>query len=259
MKPKRVFLPGCVVVALLFLACGSNDSKSKRSSAENQPFKDTAAWEWVAPIDGSGYCGPASLYHIICYYGDFGFYYYKNLADNTWAEDTLEVPVINENDPMNIDDTAFGMYIQPDGNGSSWAFLERVSKLYFSRNNNDNLFDVYVCSSHTVIEEVEVRRSRLSYIREHLLNNDMPVVIHLESSIPFFGHYVTLIGYDSAKGKVYYVDSLKHDSGIQTVAVNDFLGAWFYTSGQYYSARWDGEWMAFWHPEAGSPCNQCGD
>ncbi|MBU1171408.1 MAG: C39 family peptidase [Proteobacteria bacterium] len=214
MKTKSSCFLACVIVILTLFACGSNGNSKSSSgiSVIQQPYEKTAQWSWVAPIDGSGYCGPAALYHIISYYGDYGLYDSKNLPENDWAADLIEIPVITSTSPlMYIDDTSFGSFIQPDDTGSSWSYLERVANLYYSKDDNAPLYDVYVCSSHTLIEDIEIRRARLTYIREHLLNKDMPVVIHLDSSIPFLGHYVTLIGYSSNNETIYYVDSMHND------------------------------------------------
>lgn len=266
MKPKMIIYPTILPLMLLsvvlaFSACGSSDHKNRSSPAVVQPYKDTGKWDWVAPIDGAGYCGPAALYHIISYYEDQGSYDYKILADEgwVWADQPVEIPVITEGNPMFIDDTDFGQFIQLYETGSDWDMLADVGALYSSQNDNDRLYDVFVCSSYTLEEDIDVRRARLNYIHENLFKKGIPVVIHLTSNIPLSGHYVALIGYDPAKEEVYYVDSLHNTSGIRTVDLEDFLGEWFYDGGAYYSARWDGEWMAFWHPENGVTCDQCGD
>jgi hypothetical protein len=251
------------MAACAFFSCGSdngeNTLRSPSVSEANQPVREKEAWQWVAPIDGSGYCGPASIYHIISYYGDWGEYEYKT-PSGLWAETPLEIPEITEANPMFIDVTDFGIFIQPDPDmGSGWIDLKKVAKLYRSRNTRDPLYQTYVCSEDTEIEAIETRRARLGYIRDHLLTKGLPVVIHLESSIPFYGHYITLIGHSLDRNEVYYVDSLKHDSGVLSAPADDFLGSWFYSAGLLYTARWDGEWMALWHPDGRTPCDCCGD
>lgn len=267
MKTKSIIFPVILPFLLLsvilsFSACGSSNHNDRSVLVvEQQPYKDSGKWDWVAPIDGAGYCGPAALYHIINYYEDQGFYDYKNFDDDgwVWADQPLEIAAITEEDPMFIDDTDFGQFIQLYQTGSDWAMLDDVGDLYYSQDDNDRLYDVFVCSSYTSEEDIDVRRDRLNYIHDNLFKKGIPVVIHLTSTIPFSGHYVTLIGYDRGLGEVYYVDSLHNTSGIQAVDVEDFLGEWFYDGGDYYSARWDGEWMAFWHPENGVLCDRCGD
>ena len=264
MKTKSVIYPIILSIFAAFSGCGSSSDKGTGSAVPDlgvQPYKDTGKWEWVAPIDGAGYCGPASLYHIINYYGDQGSYYYKISTDEgwVWADAPMVIPVITEEHPMFIEDTAFGLFIQPTSTGSNWAMLDDVAELYYSKDDNDPVYDTYVCSSYTQEDEIEVRRDRLDYIHENLLKKGIPVVLHLTSNIPMYGHYVDLIGYDGEKAQVYYADSLNHASGIRTVDLEDFLGQWFYDGGTYYSARWDGEWMALWHAEYATPCDQCGD
>jgi hypothetical protein len=266
MKTKPFIYPAILPLILLsvifsFAACGSSDHKDRSSPVMLQPYKDGGMWDWVAPIDGSGYCGPAALYHIINYYEDQGSYDYKEYDGEgwAWADQPLEIPAITEANPMFIDDTDFGQFIQRYETGSDWAMLDDVADLYSSQDENDRLYDVFVCSSNTSTEDIEVRRSRLNYIYENLFKKGIPVVIHLTSNIPFSGHYVALIGYDPDKEEVYYVDSLHHTSGIQAVDLEDFIGEWFYDGGDYYSARWDGQWMAFWHPENSVICDHCGN
>ena len=260
----KPFMTLLLVSALLTLgACGSDSGGSDRRDpfeiVERQPFLDPDDWGWVAPIDGGGYCGPASLYHIIHYYGDSGDYDWIT-AEKTWAGTRLHIPDISAANPMFIDNTAFALFIQPDPDlGSGWIDLKKVTNLFRSKNILDRMYRAFTCTSYTEIEEVTARELRLSYIREHILSQGIPVVVHLESSIPFYGHYITLIGHDPENGDVYYVDSLKHDKGIQTVAEDDFLEGWFYSAGLLYTARWDGEWMAFWHTELGTICDRCGD
>lgn len=262
MKAKSRVIPLCLVsLIVLFSACGSSDQNDPVEPLVDQPYNTPGKWDWVAPIDGSGYCGPAALYHIINHYDDQGIYDYKEFdGDNwAWADQPLEIPVITQEQPMFIDDTDFGQFIQRYQTGSDWSMLDDVADLYVSKDENDRLYDVFVCSSYTPEEDVEVRRARLSYIYENLFKKGIPVVIHLTSNIPFSGHYLVLIGHDPDKGEVYYVDSLNHTAGILTVLIEDFLGQWFYDGGAYYSARWDGEWMAFWHPENGVVCDRCGE
>ncbi|MBU1171931.1 MAG: hypothetical protein KKD44_20445 [Proteobacteria bacterium] len=276
MKTKQSIYLACVIGMISFLCLGSscrnlgNGSQKPTESIIStqpfirhgnirQPYENTQRWDWVAPIDGSGYCGPASVYHIISYYKDYGAYYHKRPSQKACEDKPVEIRNINREKPMYIDESAFGKFLQPYGTGSSWSLLKKTADLYLSPKNNAPLYHAYVCSSHTGIRESKARLERLTYIRKHLLTNDIPVVIHLESSIPFMGHYVTLIGFSPDNTMVYYVDSLKNHSGIQAVPLEKFLKTWFYVSGKFYKARWDGEWMALWHPEDGVPCDQCGD
>lgn len=263
MKRKCSFFTACLIAVIALFSCGPDNGSSppgSPSAPENgQPVHENGAWEWVAPIDGSGYCGPASIYHIISYYGDWGAYEYKT-PSGLWAETPLEIPEITEENPVFIDVTDFGLFIQPDPDaGSGWIDLKKAAKLYRSRNTADPLYKTYVCSEDTEIEAIETRRARLGYIRDHLLAKGLPVVIHLESSIPFYGHYITLIGHSLERNEVYYADALKHDSGVLSAPTEDFLGSWFYSAGLLYTARWDGEWMALWHPDEQTPCDRCGD
>lgn len=81
------------------------------------------------------------------------------------------------------------------------------------------MYSVYVCSKFSKTDQIEIRRKRLDYLLENALENDTPVIIHLYSGIYGYGHYITLIGYDKAKGggasvapfrlKVYYQASIE--------------------------------------------------
>ncbi len=99
---------------------------------------------------------------------------------------------------------------------------------------------------------VSERVSRLATIRQHLDNN-RPVMIHLER--PWFipGHYVSLVGYErTAKGYVYsYVDTVQPEKGLLEVAEADLAGAdaWYDNGSVNYLARWTGRYMTFWPVE----------
>jgi hypothetical protein len=246
------------VAVAVCAACFVEVVDARDGKHRTQPFEYTSKWTRVAPINGSGYCGPASLYHIISYYQDFGRFYVQSPPEKKSNDGEVDIRPMDPEMPVFIDDTAFGKYIQPNGMGSSWKLLKKVTKLRRAANSG-SLYDAYVCQSGTRLKDIGKRRMRLEYIRENLLNRNMPVVIHLQSSIPFCGHYVTLVGFDSRRSTVYYADSLRSRSGVQSVSLEEFLGSWFYVSGKYYKARWDGEWMAIWHAEDAAPCDRCGD
>lgn len=251
-----------LTVFFVFISCfivlpSSYSAKAHRA----QPYENAERWSWNLPIRESGYCGPASLYHVINYFGDYGSYYYrvKNLYKTYWGSGTIDLPRITASNLMLISETAFGLFIQPSQNGSGWSLLDNISDLYYTKDLNDRVYNVYVCSKFSKTNQVEVRRKRLDYILENVLENDTPVIVHLHSGIYGFGHYITLVGYDKAKGEVYYVDSLQSEEGIIAVSVEDFIGSRFYKRGGLYSARWDGEWMAFWHKKDETLCDRCGE
>jgi hypothetical protein len=197
----------------------------------------------------------------MAFYGDHNQSYDYRVVLNyvlyDWADEPMPVPDIHPDNPILISDTEFGLFLQPDPYGSSWAMLQRVGRLYRSRNLDDPLYDLCVCTGHTEPEHVEIRRLRLRQMHDAFLSHDIPVIVHLDSGISGYGHYVTVIGYEPDEGRVYYVDSMKHDEGMITVSEEAFLEAEFYQSGLLYSARWDGEWMAFWHNGEAVSCNAC--
>jgi hypothetical protein len=223
-----------------------------------QPYQYADEWKWVAPINGPGYCGPASLYHVIHYFKDFGVFHVQRDSSGKHGG-AVDMADINRKNPGYIDHSSFGRFIQPNGMGSNWTMMKKVGLLFRSANNIEPFYSIFVCSSYTKPADVESRKARLTLIRDRFLNRNIPVVIHLRSRIPFYGHYVTLVGYDEGQSMVYYVDSLKNEAGISKVSGNDFLKSPFYESGRFYKARWDGEWMAIWHPELGIACGQCGE
>lgn len=240
--------------------CPGDQTVIDNGIAKRQPYECRGRWLWNAPIPEAGYCGPASLYHIIDYYDDQGVYEYRvgPVSSESWSDTPIEISEITPENPTAVGETAFGQFIQSeDQYGSNWAMLDDVANLYRSRDLDDKLYDVFVCPLETDSDEIEVRRRRLQDMCERVLEKNIPVVIHLSSYLPGLGHYVTLIGYDALRSRVYYVDSLHHDEGILMVSVDDFLSAAFYTSGMFYSARWDGSWMAFWHHGADIVCPPC--
>ncbi|GAB6096996.1 hypothetical protein JCM14469_32500 [Desulfatiferula olefinivorans] len=260
-----------ILIASLIMihpACDSSSENVPRDGSDRppdalQPYQHAGLWDWVAPILEGGWCGPASVYQIMAFYGDHNQSYdYRIVVDYmfyAWADGVMTVPDIRPDNPVLISDTDFGLFLQPDGTGSSWAMLERVGRLYHSRNLNDRLYDLCDCTGHTEPEHVGVRRRRLSRLCEDYLARDIPVIIHLDSGISGYGHYVTLVGCDPEAGRVFYVDALTHDQGVHTVTEEAFLSEAFYQSGLYYSARWDGEWMAFWHRGEAIPCTPCAE
>jgi hypothetical protein len=225
----------------------------------HQPYENKTAWDWVAPINGAGYCGPAALYHIILYYGDSGPFYLKHPSGRKGSGRPVEITSINRKNPMFVDDSSFGKFIQPYGTGSTWSMLKKAADLRRSENGNEPVYDSFVCSRFTRLKDSGTRLARLNHIREQFLDRDIPVVIHLASTFPLPGHYVTLIGFNPDTATVYYADSLHNTSGIRAVPLDQFLNTRFYVSGKHYKARWDGEWMAIWHPGAIPPCDRCGE
>jgi hypothetical protein len=265
MKFKALLYILLVCLLMINPACDSSTAtrnyENQPQSDPSQPYQHTGRWDWVAPILEGGWCGPAAVYQIMAFYGDHDQSYDYRVVLNyvlyDWADDLMPVPDIHPNNPILISDTEFGLFLQPDPYGSSWAMLQRVGRLYRSRNLDDPLYDLCVCTGHTEPEHVEIRRLRLRQIHDAFLSHDIPVIVHLDSGISGYGHYVTVIGYEPEAGRVYYVDSMKHDEGMITVAEDDFLATDFYQSGLLYSARWDGEWMAFWHHGEAVACTAC--
>jgi|GEM_PF-1921757 len=225
-----------------------HEKSSRNSDASRQPVHHARAWEWVTPINGSGYCGPAALYQIIAYYGDFGTFEIKARSGKRWLDRPLTIRPIRRSFSRFVDDSDFAKYIQPYSTGSNWTLMAKVSNLYRSRNPDDPLYHIHVCSSSIAPENIRDRSARLDDIREKLLNHGVPVVIHLDGVSLLPGHYLTLIGDDLQNSSVFFVDSLKPGAGIQAVPRDAFLKDWFYVSGKHYKARWDGTWMAFWRP-----------
>ncbi len=257
MKKRTIVTTAC----LALLLSSTWIPRFAAGASRTQPYEHAEKWEWNLPIRDYGWCGPTALYHVINYFGDYGEYHYraKSLFRTYWGSGTIELPRITTGNLKLISETAFGLFIQPSQRGAGWSLLDNVGDLYYTKNLNDRLYSVYVCSRSSKTEQVDIRRKRLDYILENVLENDTPVIIHLNSGIYGFGHYITLIGYDRDAGEVYYVDSLQGEEGVLTVSVEDFLGTRFYQRGLLYSARWDGTWMAFWHKEEGILCNTCGE
>lgn len=255
---KKILASLVLISVSLFFFCPLSIAQE---NPQRQPYEKNERWSWILPIKSAGWCGPTSLYHVISYYGDYGSYYYrvKSLFRSYWGPGTIDLPVITMANLMFIGETAFGVFIQPSQNGSGWSLLDNVADLYYSKDLNDRVYNVYVCYKYTKPEEIDARRKRLDYILENALLNDTPVIVHLVSGIPGMGHYITVVGYDKKKSIVYYVDSLQSDKGIIEVDAEDFLGKKFYRRGMLYNARWDGEWMAFWHTENGVLCRACSE
>ncbi len=91
------------------------------------------------------------------------------------------------------------------------------------------------------------RQSRLSAI-DAQLEQDRPVLIHLERPWRFAGHYVTLIGFeDQPAERVYrYVDTADADAGVKIVPAEQLAGSQFWYRGTGLPARWNGRYLAAW-------------
>lgn len=221
-----------------------------------QPYQNTEFWRTnstpenlVVAQDGSGFCGPGSLYNVFNYFKDQGDY-----------DGNITLSAINCATQY-VDYSDFGAYVAGFAGGSNTVktygmsfdqLQESMDALY---QNGDQTYNTYLCDGFTNYDDSEdeaERRCRLDFILDNFLLNDIPVVIHLYHWSQF-NHYVTLVGYNPSTGTVYYVDSLHPERFISSVGYDDFIESKFYYVSWYYQLRWDGEWMVFWKDGQAAP------
>jgi len=117
---------------------------------------------------------------------------------------------------------------------------DKVNPYYSVESNTDNSVD---------------NSSQFAVINNSFLQQQVPVIIHLDRPSPYTGHFMILAGYDSASGIVYYMDPNKKESDpvLQSVSLTDFLDSNWYVSPDESStnpdAYWDGTWIGFIHAE----------
>lgn len=205
-----------------------------------QPYED----DFQAIPQGSSQCGPTCFYMIFNHYEDHQIF----------IEDDCQTEVdLTEELSMVTKGTQICQWIN-DGStsGTSWNKLKNAA---------DGLCDADNCSRYYVSElndefteyndsvAEEERRIRLDYIIENYLEKNRPVIIHLRRYWWLWNHYAVLIGYNADDSLLYYADS--NGGTIKTVDYDDFIEKKWYVSPdcRFYRARWDGEWMGFYHEQ----------
>ncbi|HOO73535.1 MAG TPA: C39 family peptidase [Spirochaetota bacterium] len=104
------------------------------------------------------------------------------------------------------------------------------------------------------------RRERFNYILKNFLRNGYPVILHLGRMYDGYpllwypGHYVVLMGYDTAEKKVHIMDPFQDIETRQVMTIDHdsfIMERWYHTAGLlsyfYPDARWDGTWIGFHH------------
>lgn len=235
-KRGNAFLICSAFIMLIGITTWAYDARAM------QPYQDPTLEE-VA--QGSSQCGPASFYNIFNFLGANQAFKEVNLSEHP------EDMAVYGNKVTK--DTAICKWIN-GGNtsGTSWTQLKSAAdKLhaagstlpYFKSELNSNTTDYGTTAGDTE------RENRLNYIKTNYLDKNHPVMIHLRRNYYLAGHYIMITGYDPASGKVYYVDPNGGSAG--EITKTSFVKDKWYISpsntASYYRARWDGEWMAFYH------------
>lgn len=111
-------------------------------------------------------------------------------------------------------------------------------------------FDVVLVSEAAAARSWQGQRERQSRLAaiDAQLEQDRPVLIHLERPWRFAGHYVTLIGFeDRPAERIYrYVDTADANAGIKTVPARLLAGPLPWYRGSGLPARWNGRYLAVW-------------
>lgn len=206
-----------------------------------QPYQDS---EFRVVPQGSGQCGPASLYTIFHYYR--GENVYRDADCNETLDLSPELSAVTH-------DTKFCNLVNGGkASGTSWSELKYAVKDL--RLDCERQFAVELVDTKTELkspEGIEERMLRLNTIFERYLVHKRPVIIHLSRSSWRPGHYMVLIGYNQETQSVYYADPNKGKIGI--VSLKSFLNDLWYRSPSDPTddnlAYWDGSWMGFYRAD----------
>lgn len=207
-----------------------------------QPYKDTL-FEPVA--QGSALCGPASFYMVFNFLGAHQVFKEADLREHPEDMAVYAYKVTSR--------TAICKWINTWlSSGISWAQLKKAADRLHALGSSDVYFKTELNSTATAYNTVagdSDREIRLDYIKTAYLDEDIPVMIHLGRNYYLKGHYLVLTGYDPVAGKVYYADPDGGTTG--EVSKTSFIHNFWYVSpsnkAAYYRARWDGQWMGFYH------------
>ncbi|HNY64829.1 MAG TPA: C39 family peptidase [Deltaproteobacteria bacterium] len=212
-----------------------------------QPYQDPA-FEEVG--QGSAQCGPTSFYMVFNHLRAHQVFKEVNLSEH--PEDMAAYGYkVTKN-------TAICKWVNGGStSGTSWTKLRAAADKLHAQGTTAAYFKTELNSSTTAYNSATAeaeREKRLNYIKANYLDKNRPVIIHLRRSSYLSGHYVVVTGYDTASGKVYYADPNGPGSG--EVSKTSFIKDKWYVSpdnsASYYRARWDGEWMGFYHDAAGT-------
>jgi hypothetical protein len=224
-----------VFVTILGLTMWAHDASAM------QPYQDSR-FEEVA--QSSAQCGPTTFYMIFNFLGANQRFKEVDLSEHPEDMAIYGNKVTSK--------TAICKWINGGStSGTSWTKLKSAAdKLhalnatlaYFRTELNSNTTDTNTAGDTE-------REKRLNYIKTAYLDKDIPVMIHLRRSYYLAGHYMVITGYDPVAGKVYYADPNGGSAG--EISKTSFIHDKWYVSpsntASYYSARWDGEWMGFYH------------
>ena len=233
---KTNFVQQIFIIAVCVIACVScNQDEGFSLFADNSFFVR----------QGSGQCGPTSFYMIFKYYGDNNF---KGQFTELGSTENL---LLQENLTEVTKESAVSRWLGVTDSGINIKdLLNKISDL-----SGDGINPYYTTEADTEITDAD-RQSRFAKIYNNYLKNDLPVIIHMRRpkilNIPLSGHYMVLVGYDSEKKLVYYVDPNKNE-GVpagQCVKIREFLNSGWYSSPDNSlvpDAYWDGTWIGFKH------------
>lgn len=214
---------------------------------------------------GPGQCGPASFYIVFRYYGhDTGNFRFSKGPDGavfTMGTGELQPDKgsgTGEKKPVIImKDSPVSGWMNGKDNSTDWSELaEAISNLYYVRSNNirEKFYPVIVSNNKATVPGSKTHKARKIIFNEMIvpmfLDHNRPVIVHLKRKWPYPGHYIVLIGYNSATGTVYYMNP-NYDGGdiIKSVSAEDFTGSYWYQSDNEQSwgrAYWNGQWIGFY-------------
>ncbi len=258
LKHRPLFLIFLVILAVVLNGC-SDQGSSTGYVYENPevtpedpvvPEIPSAALESCFVKQGSGQCGPASFYMIFKFYGD------NKIDTGFW-----DLPLCSTEYSLKEELST----VTKDSLVSSWLGVANSGITVVNLDKKiRNLTADKAAPYYTVISNTSDgadNAEQFETINSSFLQKQKAVIIHVSRpdifGIPLAGHFMVLAGYDSASGRVYFIDPNKNDDDpvLQSVSLAGFLNSSWYRSPDYSltypvpDAYWDGTWIGFTHAE----------
>ncbi len=236
------------------------------NAASGQPYENGIKYDYAQ--QGNSQCGPASFYMIFKYYGDHlkDDVYYDS-EDNDWLTGStrdirIDTDYLSPSSPF-----AYLFDIQNNSQILDRSnFRDKIEGLMY---NNEVYYDGTFKLSKTT--SPSTKRTRFNQIKT-FLNNNQPVIIHLDRYSIYWGHFIVIVGFDEDTDEVIYMDPnldkyindgdpLVYVNGrqkplypLKRINYDDFINDKWYENddnkpwwGWYkFDAWWDGIWYGFY-------------
>lgn len=258
---RSLFLICLILLSLSAGRCSDQGSSGKTLSADQVIPEDTLITiESYYVKQGSCQCGPTSFYMIFKFYGD------NKIDGSFWDLPGCATEYSLKEDLSVVEKTS--LVSRWLGVTCGWFAGDLTGKMAGGitikeldekiRNLTADKANPYYNVASNIVSNTDDSVANLlqfNRINDSFLQQLIPVIIHLDRSSLYAGHFMVLAGYDSATGLVYYIDPNKNDSDpvLQSVSLTDFINSHWYISPDDSStnpnAYWDGTWIGFTHAD----------